>query len=175
MIYKDKVRRIHYAHHVVIDELQSARDPVFRSPAARLLHNFNLDIPFHDDLSTAINLLEITPSRWSHAGLSTDTLPLLGPNGELGLNLSYSANYYRCKIVSFRPDLPAAIHLQNRNDVINCYLLAINGTTVCSSEDVKNTPASLHSLEVALDGIILLLGAPSPEDSIQGGLELHPS
>jgi hypothetical protein len=39
---------------------------------------------------TAIDALEITPSRWSHAGLSTASLPSLGPYGELGLNLSYS-------------------------------------------------------------------------------------
>jgi hypothetical protein len=164
LIYKDEASRIRYAHHAVIDELQSARDPAARSPAARILHNLNLDIPFRDNLTTAIDALEITPSRWSHAGLSTASLPSLGPNGELGLNLSYSATYCRCKIVSLRPDSPAAIHLQPR-DVLNRYLLAINGATVRLTNDIQTTLASLHSIEIALDGIMLLLGSTSDDDA----------
>jgi hypothetical protein len=175
VIYKDKVKRIQYAHHAGIDKLQLALNPVSCSPATRLLHNFNFDIAFCDDLSTAINLLEITPSRWSHAGLSTETLPSLGLNGELGLNLSNSATYCRCKIVSFCPDSTATIHLQARN-VLKYYLLVINRATVCSSDDVKTTLASLHSLEGALDGIsIFLLGTPSPEDSTPEDLNFVPA
>jgi hypothetical protein len=113
----------------VIDELQVALDPAERSPAARLLHSLSLGIPFKDDLSVAINELDITPSRWTHAGLTTETLPSLGPNGELGLLLSYFETYSRCKVVGINPDSPAAIHLQLR-DVIHYYLLTINGATV---------------------------------------------
>jgi hypothetical protein len=174
LIYKDDLLRIRYANHAVIDESQSARDPASRSPAARLLNNFNLDIPFPDDLSTAVNALDITPSRWSHAGLSTETLPSLGPNGELGLNLSYSATYCQCKVVGFCPDSPAALHLQSR-DVINRYLLAINGATVCSPADVTATLASLHSLDVALHGIIILFGSPKPEGSTPEDLNFVPA
>ena len=164
LIYRDEAKQIRYAHHAVIDELQVALDPAARSPAARLLHSLSLGIPFKDDLSVAINELDITPSRWTHAGLTTETLPSLGPNGELGLLLSYSETYSRCKVVGINPDSPAAIHLQLR-DVIHHYLLTINGATVRTTADVIRTLASIHSIDQALNGILLLFGTPSTEDS----------
>jgi hypothetical protein len=90
LIYRDEAKQIRYAHHAVIDELQSALDPAERSPADRLLHSFSMGIPFKDDLSVAINELDITLSRWTHAGLSDYPVLVLLMVNSLGLLLSYS-------------------------------------------------------------------------------------
>ena len=166
LIYKDDTQKgYRYAHHTVIDELQSAMEPGNRSVGARFLHNLPLNIPFRDDLATAVADLEITPSRWSHDTLTSESLPGLGPNGELGLLLSYSDTYSRCKITGIQPDSPASVHLLLRN-VANRFLLAINGATVRTAADVIATLKSIHSIDQALSGILLLLAQPNAVDRI---------
>jgi hypothetical protein len=174
LIYRDEAQHFRYAHHAVIDELQSALEPTDRSPAARFLHNLSLDIPFRDDLTVAINELEVTPSRWTHAGLTSETLPNLGPNGELGLQLAYSETYSRCKIIGLVPDSPASLHLQLRQ-VVDRFLLTINGATVRTVDDVMQTLASIHSIDIALNGVLLLLGKPTSVDSTPEDLNFVPT
>lgn len=163
VIYCDEGNRICYAHHCVIDKLQTALTPTDRNPATRLLHALPNNLPFCNDLSNAVVDLDITPSRWSQAGLSVETIPALSPTGQLGLVLLYLAFFSRCKILSLSSDLPAAIHLRLLH-VRNKFLLTINGSTVRTHLDVERCLAGLHAVEFGLKGITLLMGTPSAND-----------
>jgi hypothetical protein len=49
--------------------------------------------------------------------------------------------------------------------VINRYILTINGATVRTTADVIHTLAIIHSIDQALNGILLLFGTTSTDDS----------
>ena len=162
-IYLDSGNRVRYTDHAVVDKLHVDLEPSARPPAAQFLHGLDTPVDPREALMTAIDELDLTPDQWKHGSLSSHCIPDLTPDGALGLVLQYNGNYGRCEVSNVVPDSPAALCL-TKSKVKNQFLLALNGVTVRTYESVLEAVASFHNLDIALDGITILLGKPGPGD-----------
>jgi hypothetical protein len=167
--YMDIVTKsLGYAHHYVVDELDTATLPGNRGLAAKVLSGLTTDGPLTDLLQADILTLEPDVSPWLSDTLVNHFVPALPP-GQHHFEFSTQDDevFTRVKIVGLIPGSFAFDHLVSK-DVINMYLLAINGSPIHSSTDICNViddildrkPEEAHSV---LSGLNFLFGRLTKE------------
>jgi hypothetical protein len=158
-----------YAHHYVIDELDTATLPGDRSLAAKVLSGLTTDGPLTDLLHQAdIITLESDVSPWLSDTLVNHFVPALPPGHHFGVSTQDDKIFTRVKIIGLIPGSFAFNHLASK-DVVNMYLLAINGIPVHSSTAISDViddildrkPEEAHSV---LSGFNFLFRLITKED-----------
>jgi hypothetical protein len=157
-----------YAHHFVVDELDTATLPGDRGLAAKVLSGLTTDGPLTDLLQADILTLEPDVSPWLSDTLVNHFVPALAPGHHFGFPTQDDEIFTRVKIIGLIPGSFAFDHLASK-DVVNMYLLAINGIPVHSLTDISDViddildrkPVEAHSV---LSGFNFLFGRLTKED-----------
>jgi hypothetical protein len=157
-----------YAHHYVVDELDTATLPGDRGLAAKVLSGLTTDGPLTDLLQADILTLEPDVSPWLSDTLVNHFVPAIPPGHHFGFSTKDDEVFTRVKIVGLIPGSFAFDHLASKN-VINMYLLAINGIPIHSSTDICDViddildrkPDEAHSV---LSGFNFLFGKLTKEE-----------
>jgi hypothetical protein len=157
-----------YAHHYVVDELDTATIPGDRSLAARVLSGHTTDGPLTDMLRDEIIALEADVSTWLSDSLVNHYVPGLPPGHHFGFSTLDDANFTRVKVLSLVPGSFAATHLSDKN-IVNKYLLAINGVPINMATDISDVIEDIldHEPEKAhctLTGFNFLFGTLTGEE-----------
>jgi hypothetical protein len=156
-----------YAHHYVVDELDSATLPGDRGLAAKVLSGLTTDDPLTDLLKDDLLSLEPDVSPWL-----SDTLdhfvPALPPGHHFGFSTLDDVHFTRVKIVALIPGSFAANHLGDKK-IVDVFLLAINGIPIHTATDITDViddilgraPENAHC---TLSGFNFLFGKLTTED-----------
>jgi hypothetical protein len=136
--YIDQVTKsLGYAHHYVVDELDTATLPGDRSLAAKVLSGLTTDGPIADLLRDGILSLEPDVSPWLLDKLVNHFVPALPPGHHFGFSTHDDTTFTRVKIIALVPGSFAAAHLDDKK-IINMYLLAINGVPIHTASDISD-------------------------------------
>jgi hypothetical protein len=167
--YMDQVtKKLGYTHHYVVDELDTATLPGDRSLAVKVLSGHITDGPLNDLLRDEIMSLEPNVPPWLSDTLVNHYVPELPPGHHFGFSTIDDANFTRVKIIALVSGSIAATHLSDKN-IVNKYILAINGTTIHTASDISDViddlldrkPETAHS---SLTGFNFLFGTLTDED-----------
>jgi hypothetical protein len=167
--YVDSVTKsLGYAHHYIVNELDTATLPGNRSLAAKVLSGLTTDGPLTDLLQADITTLEPDVSPWLLDTLVNHFVPALPPGHHFGFSTHDDEAFTRVKIIGLIPGSFAASHLGSK-DVINMYLLAINGIPIHRATDISDVldaildrkPEESHNV---LSGFNFLFGKLTHED-----------
>jgi hypothetical protein len=157
-----------YAHHYVVDELDTATLPGDHSLAAKVLSRLTTDDPIADLLRDDILSLEPDVSPWLSDTLVNHYVPAIPPGHHFGFSTFDDTNFTRVKILALIPGSFATTHLADKN-IINMYLLAINGIPIHTASDISDViddlldrvPDQAHS---TLSGFNFLFGSLTEGD-----------
>jgi hypothetical protein len=167
--YMDQVTKsLGYAHHYVVDELDTATLPGDHGLAAKVLSGLTTDGPISDLLREDILSLEPDVSPWLSDTLVNHFVPAIPPGHHFGFSTFDDKNFTRVKILALIPGSFATTHLADKN-IINMYLLAINGIPIHTASDISDViddlmdrkPDQAHNL---LSGFNFLFGSLTDED-----------
>ena len=81
VVFEDEAKRLRYAHHAVIDELQTDLPMEHRNPASRYLSGQVIDSGYRATLLADIDALEVSPSRWLPGNMTQIAIPEV-PHGQ---------------------------------------------------------------------------------------------
>jgi hypothetical protein len=157
-----------YAHYYVVDKLDTATLPGDRSLAAKVLSGLTTDGPPVDLLQVDIMTLEPDISPWFLDTLVNHFVPARPPGHHFGFSTQDDEAFTRVKIICLIPGSFAATHLASK-DVINMYLLTINGIPIHTATDISDViddlldrkPEEAHSV---LSGFNFIFGKLTKED-----------
>jgi hypothetical protein len=136
--YMDQITKsLGYAHHYVVDELDTATLPGDRSLAAKLLSGLTTDGPLSGLLRSDLMALEPDVSPWLSDTLVNHFVPAPPPGHHFGFSTHDDANFTRVKILAFIPGSFAATHLSEKN-IVNMYLLAINRVPIHTATNISD-------------------------------------
>jgi hypothetical protein len=161
--YMDQITKsLGYAHHYVIDELDTATLPGDRGLAAKVLSGFTTDGSLTDLLRDDFLALEPDVSPWLPDTLVNHFVPALPPRHHFGFCTEDDANFSRVKIISLIAGSFAAAHLLDKK-IIGMFLLAINGIPIHSATDISDVIDDLldrkeENVHCTLTGFNFLFG-----------------
>jgi hypothetical protein len=167
--YMDHITKsLGYAHHYVVDELDTATLPGDRGLAVKVLSGLFTDGPLADLLRADLLALEPDVSPWLSDALVNHFVPALPPGHHFGFSTQDDVHFTRVKIISCVPGSFAATHLSDKK-IIGMYLLAINGIPIHSATDISDViddvldrkPEDAHC---TLTGFNFLFGKLTDED-----------
>ena len=176
-VWLDETKKLHYARHAVIDELQLDKLPQDRNPAARLLANDPIGANARSQLLDEIAELQVTSDRWVDNKLLQVHIPQVAHNEEVGFILNYDIELCRCKISNVIPGSTLQCHLRGPtgNNVIGMYVLEVNGIRVRTVSDITQAISTQTRLANGLSGINFLMGKRSRADQLPSLLEFSPA
>jgi hypothetical protein len=126
-----------YAHHYVVDELDTVTLPGDRGLAAKVLSGLTTDGPLTDLLRDDLLALEPDVAHRLSDTLVNHFVPALPPGHHFGFCTKDDENFTRVKIIALIPGSFAANHLLDKK-IIGMYLLAINGIPMHSAMDISD-------------------------------------
>jgi hypothetical protein len=136
--YMDQITKsLGYAHHYVVDELDTATLPGDRGLAAKVLSGLTTDGPLTDLLRDDLLALEPDVSPWLSDTLVNHFVPALPPGHHFGFCTQDDENFTGVKIIALVPGSFASNHLLDKK-IIGMYLLAINGIPMYSALDISD-------------------------------------
>jgi hypothetical protein len=157
-----------YAHHYVVDELDTATLPGDHSLAAKVLIRLSTDGPLSDLLKEEIMLLEPDVSPWLFNTLVNHFVPALPPGHHFGFSIEDDTHFTHVKVLALIPGSFAHTHLSDKN-VVNKYLLAVNGIPIHTAADISNVIEDLldrkpETAHCTLTGFNFLFGTLTDEN-----------
>jgi hypothetical protein len=136
--YMDQITKcLGYAHHYVVDELDSATLPGDRGIAAKVLSGLTTYGPLTDLLKDGLLALEPDVSPWLSDALVNHFVPALPPGHHFGFSTLDDVHFTRVKIVALIPGSFAANHHGDKK-IVDMFLLAINGIPIHTATDISN-------------------------------------
>jgi hypothetical protein len=144
-----------------------------RSPASRFLSGQIVDSGHPAEILSELDSLEVSSARWLPENMIQAVMAAVPLATQLGNSYSYIPLFGRCRIAGLAPGSAAELHLSCFHP-IGKFLLAINGTSVQTVEEVAGCFHFHLDRTQGLDSLTLLLVSMGVGKNGKDGIDLAP-